>query len=108
MSDFEKTIQSELHNSELHLHPDVAEQLQTIRRTALATPEPWWRIRRILWPTTGMALASLVAVVLIVNIDPGSNNEQPTVNEKYSDNFDLYENLDFYYWLANGENDIRG
>ncbi len=108
MSDFEKTIQSELQDSELHLPPDINEQLQTIRRAALATPEPWWRLRRILWPTTGMALASLVAVVLILNTDPGADNRQPAANEKYSDNFDLYENLDFYYWLATGENDVRG
>lgn len=108
MSDFEKGIQSELQNSELHLRQDVCEELQTMRRAALSTPDPWWRLRRIVWPTTGMALASLIAVVLIQNTDPARNSEQPAVKEKYSDNFDLYENLDFYYWLANGENDIRG
>ena len=52
-----------------------------------------------------MALASILLLVLALPLSPLG----PTAaNEYVSDNLELYDDLEFYYWLAESEQDLRG
>lgn len=101
---FEQRLHADLRHSEQVLNADQLQQLASFRQQALALPPPR-RLRRVLWPTTGMVLASILLLVLAIPLSPLT----PTpANESVSDNLDLYVDLEFYYWLADSGQDIRG
>ena len=76
-------------------------QLAQARKKALSPQGK--RRRRYLWPALGTSFASVALIVLLVN--PG---EQPlpamdmaTADLQTDDAlYDIYEELDFYHWLA--------
>ncbi len=103
---FEQSLQSDLRRSEQAIDAEHLQQLADFRLQALEnttlTPR---RLRRFLWPTAGMALASILVLVLAMPFSPLG----PTApNEYVSDNLELYDDLEFYYWLADNEQDLRG
>ncbi len=103
---FEQSLQSDLRHSEQAIDVENLQQLAGFRQQALesATRAPR-RLRRFLWPTAGMALASILVLVLALPLSPLG----PTAaNEYVSDNLELYDDLEFYYWLADSEQDLRG
>jgi len=109
-TEFEQGVQSDLRHSEQLVDADQLRQLAAFRQQALeAMPAnvalPRHRLRPLLWPTAGMALASILLLILALPFSPF----KPTLlNESLSDNRELYDDLEFYYWLAENEEDLRG
>ena len=109
-TEFEQNLQSDLRHSEQLVDSVQLQQLAAVRQQAIeAMPAnvalPRHRLRRLLWPTAGMALASVLLLVLALPFSPF----KPTLsNESLSDNRELYDDLEFYYWLADSEEDLRG
>jgi hypothetical protein len=60
-------------------------------------------------PMTGMALASIVALVLVLS--PNLQNEtNPIKNDNdilLSESIDLYEDMEFYSWLASNDSNLN-
>ena len=109
---------------EQHLHQDLVALEETTaapeifhlaqaRRRAMAQEKHSQPM--ILWPTFGVSLASLALVGVMLNGQMGLDNQQEASikgnlgNEVANDEMlldtsdeylDLYEDLDFYYWLA--------
>jgi len=109
-TEFEQSLQSDLRHGEQAVDAGHLQQLASFRQQALgplssnATQAPR-RLRRFLWPTAGMALASILVLVLAMPFSPFG----PTASNEYlSDNLELYDDLEFYYWLAENEQDLRG
>lgn len=103
---FEQSLQSDLRHSEQTIDVEHLQQLADFRQQALesATRAPR-RLRRFLWPTAGMSLASILVLVFALPLSPLG----PTAaNEYVSDNLELYDDLEFYYWLADSGQDLRG
>ncbi len=109
-TEFEQGVQSDLRHSEQLVDADQLRQLAAFRQQALEAmlanvALPRHRLRPLLWPTAGMALASILLLVLALPFSPF----KPTLlNESLSDNRELYDDLEFYYWLAENEEDLRG
>ena len=103
---FEQNIQSDLRHSEQAIDVEHLQQLSGFRQQALeSTTRAPRRFRRYLWPAAGMALASILVLVIALPLSPLG----PTAaNEYVSDNLELYDDLEFYYWLADNEQNLRG
>ncbi len=102
MNDFEKQMQNVLRRSERELDTETAQHLAQARITALNAASKM-RMPRFFVPATGMALASVLAVVLVLS--PGVQDYPANQEETLlSEGLDLYEDMDFYYWLADEEN----
>jgi len=88
-----------LRDSERSLSEDARLGLAAARAAAMsASDRP---LRHFNWlPFSGVALASVVALVLVwPDIQPGGDallNGDPRITE----NLEMYQNLDFYYWLT--------
>lgn len=98
MSDFEHTSREVLRSSEQHISEADLFELRSIRQKAVS--QPMRRLPGFLKPMTGMVAASLVAIALIYN--PAGNK-----HELNTDTAELYEDLDFYYWLVDEKQDVR-
>lgn len=110
MNQFESELHDELRRSEHNIDPDTARRLQKNRSDATAhgTRGSYWWSQLTL--TRGLALASVLAftVVLYPSL-PGSNfSSVPDGNYISSEGDDLYEDIDFYLWMANSENNLAG
>lgn len=113
-TEFEQELQNHLRHSEQGIADAHLDSLSSIRQQALnARPgssilKPT-HLRRFFWPTTvGMVLSSILVLILATPLSP-FRSSQPTASNAYlSDNIELYEDLDFYYWLAVSEQDLRG
>jgi hypothetical protein len=104
---FEQSLQSELRHSERVIDTQHLQRLADCRQQALdSTALAPSRLRRFLWPSAGMALASILVFVLAMM--PLSPLGPTVTNEYVSDNQELYDDLEFYYWLADNEQDLRG
>ena len=95
--------------SENELPPDTARQLSQMREGAITgTGNSWLRKHIVL--AGGMTLASALALVLVLS--PGSIDTEilDTQQAELSsgEGQDLYENMDFYRWLAEENNGLRG
>ena len=118
-SKFEQDVQLALRHSEQAIEARHLEQLSDFRQRALLTPSAEVslskassikaraarRWRHFLLPAAGMSLASILVLVLLTELPRihSTSLEQP-LNE----NLELYDNLDFYYWLAETEQDSWG
>ena len=123
-SKFEQDVQLALRHSEQAIEARHLEQLSDFRQRALLTPlagaalsetsltkaslikvRVARRWRHFLLPAAGMSLASILVLVLLTELPRihSTSLEQP-LNE----NLELYDNLDFYYWLAETEQDSWG
>ncbi|PCJ37705.1 MAG: hypothetical protein COA75_03015 [Cellvibrionales bacterium] len=108
---FEQDLQNQLRHSEQTIDTENLTQLADIRHQALGllrtrkTSPPHHRWRCFSWPTAGMALASLLVIVLATPLSPFTS---PSSIDYLSDNTELYDDLGFYYWLAENEQSFRG
>ena len=112
-STFEDKLRDDLHNLEETTRAPEIFRLAQARNRALAQTEP--TSAKLLWPVMGASMASVVlATVLIFQPDStGSHNQlgnqldnQLASESMIDDSIELYEDLDFYYWLA--ETDQNG
>ena len=99
---FRAAVKRDLDQSVEELTPDITTRLRTARRVALhQQPKglPWLR------PAWGVATACAVGLALMVfwSGQPGKS-PNPVLEDvdllASSDSLDLYEDLDFYYWLT--------
>jgi len=107
---FEQDLQTRLRLSEQTIDTENLTQLADIRQQTLdlqltSKTNPPHRCRHFSWPTAGMALASLLVIVLATPLSPFTS---PSSIEYLSDNVELYDDLEFYYWLAENEQSFRG
>jgi uncharacterized protein DUF3619 len=106
MSDFEKKMQEVLRRSERELDTDTTQRLAQARTQALDGASQR-RTPRFFVPVTGMALASVLALVLVLS--PGVQSPQQNQDDVLlSEGLDLYEDMEFYSWLASKENNLQG
>lgn len=109
-SEFEVHLRKHLLSAERDVDPQMAERLTAARKRALNIPvNPWVsRFRKAVWPTAGMVLASaLVVTVILMPLSPRQIPDKLAVDNQGSDSLELLENLDFYYWLAENESNLR-
>ena len=109
LDDFEKQMQDVLRSTERELDADTAQHLMQARLQALNTVGNR-KTARFFMPVTGMALASFVALVLVLSPNLQDNQTTPMGNDEIllSEGIDLYEDMDFYYWLASEDNNLKG
>ena len=106
MSDFEKKMQEVLRRSERELDTDTTQRLVQARTQALDGTSQR-QTPRFFVPVTGMALASVLALVLVLS--PNVQNPQQNQDDVLlSEGLDLYEDMEFYSWLASEENNLQG
>lgn len=89
-----------LRDSERSIPQGLTNRLTQARKTALSASAAKVRHRSSWLPFSGVAVASLVAVVLIwPAVQPGTDgfsSGDPLAGE----NIEMYQNLDFYHWLS--------
>lgn len=106
--EFEQRIRAKLDADLETLDPVIAQRLQRARRQALSAARPastpFWQ------PAIGFAVAALL--VLTVAIRPGMQPETPSPAAltdleliAADDSLQLFEELDFYEWLAESDLD---
>ncbi len=106
MNEQERRWQDDLRSLEADLDPIIARRLTDIRRAALAAPARRGRRRRSwLPPAVGMAIAAALGIWalgphILVTPDPMGGSTQPGM-----DAAELYDQLDFYSWLADTDLD---
>ena len=108
--DFEHKMRDVLRSSERELDANTTQRLAEARSEALKSAATKWRMPRFLMPATGMALASVVALILVLSPNLQNNQTSPLNQEEIllSEGIDLYEDMDFYYWLAAEESNLKG
>lgn len=105
---FERELGGALRRGEAQMDAATRAELARIRRQAIRVSggKFWFAHRAWAWPTAGVALASLVLMVFALFHQPnGAGSSAP---EQLSNNIDLYENLDFYYWLTEPDSGMNG
>ncbi|WP_461515652.1 hypothetical protein [Porticoccus sp.] len=109
MNDFERHMQSVLRRSERDIDDDSAQRLANARRHALNATRKQ-RVARFFVPATSMALASILALALVLSPDMQDNGKSQSKQEEalLSEPIDLYEDMDFYYWLAREDGNLKG
>lgn len=108
--DFEHKMRAVLRSSERKLDANTTQRLAQARSEALKSVSTKWRMPRFLMPATGMALASVVALIFVLSPNLQNNQTSPLKQEEIllSEGIDLYEDMDFYYWLAAEESNLKG
>ncbi|MCB1668467.1 MAG: hypothetical protein R3E73_15365 [Porticoccaceae bacterium] len=108
MSEFETHARNLLRESEQIMDQQTAQQLNERRLNALnSTVTRSSPIPSFLLPAAGMALASFAAIILIVS--PLNKQNSSIEDEAFlSEGIEIYEDLDFYQWLAEDETRLRG
>ncbi|MBI2783317.1 MAG: hypothetical protein HYX64_04425 [Gammaproteobacteria bacterium] len=106
MNEQERRWQDTLRSLEADVDPITARRLTDIRRTVLAAPAPR-RFGHGSWlpPVVGMAIAAALSFWalgphVLVTPDPMGGSTQPGM-----DAAELYDQLDFYSWLADTDLD---
>lgn len=111
-SAFEQNLQQDLINLEETTGAPEVFRLAQARRRAMAQQKP--SPSKILWPALGASVASLVLVGVMLSEPMAFDNQQEaslknqpdteasdeSLLEISDDHLYLYEDLDFYYWLA--------
>jgi len=99
---FLQRVKDSLDSSEAQLDNDTLRQLRQARNKALARLPA----RRRIWQPVGLtAIAASLALIVSLHImQPDIAVNAPAVEDinllSAGDDLDLYENLDFYQWLA--------
>ena len=110
-NEFERQLREELIRAENDLSPALTKQLDTARWTALNSYQKPWAVylQKALWPSVGMATASLLILMVMLNpVSPFYSVNKVLVESQNADNGELLEDLDFYYWLSENEAELRG
>lgn len=109
MNDFERQMQQVLRRSERDIDDQTIQELASARTAALSARNKQ-RVPRFFVPATGMALASILAVVLIMSPDMMERTSTSGGQEEVllGESMDLYEDMDFYYWLAREDSNLQG
>ena len=112
MMDLERQWRQDLRSLEARIDPPVTQQLSDARRKALAAARPRRRLGpRWLAPATGMAFACGLSLWVLAphlpiashwQISGPASGQAPLTTEAA----ELYEDLDFYSWLANNPAEI--
>jgi hypothetical protein len=110
MNQFEQELHDELRRSEQGIEPDTARRLSLNRSKAISQgthQSHWWSQLTL---TRGVALASVLAFAVVLYPGVVGNQFSSTASGNYlsNDGDDLYENIDFYLWMANSENNLAG
>jgi hypothetical protein len=110
MNQFEQELHDELRRSEHDIDPDTARSLSLNRSKSIsqgAHQSHWWSQLTL---TRGVALASVLAFAVVLYPGVVGNQFSPTASGNYlsNDGDDLYEDIDFYLWMANSENNLAG
>ena len=109
MTDLEKQLQDTLRRSENELDSATARRLAAARNTALnAVNQRRWP--GVFIPVVSMTALCLVAVILVFSL-PTQNlqqNSPPHEELMLSEEIDLYENMEFYSWLASDTSKLKG
>lgn len=109
MTKLEKQLQDTLRHSENALDSATARRLASARTAAFdAINQRRWP--GFFVPVIGMAAASLLAVILV--FAPATQNLQqhgsPQEESLLSEEIDLYEDMEFYSWLASDTSNLKG
>ena len=110
MSHFENELRDQLRRSEHDIDSDTANELSRLRGHALSNSSHssyWWSQLTL---TRTVALASVLAftVILYPTLIDSQVSPGPGASFLSSEGDDLYENIDFYLWMANSENNLAG
>ena len=110
MNHFENELHDKLRRSEQNIDPDTARRLSQNRNHVIsqaASPGNWWSQLTV---TKGLALASVLAFAVVLYPTMVSNPLEPVSGGNFlsSESDDLYEDIDFYLWMANSETDLAG
>lgn len=84
----------------------LAKDLATVRNKALSTGKT--RVSAALVPYAAAALLILGISVVLFNIDLDNGNSIQTVAQQEQRVPDLYEDIDFYLWMADHDNEVNG
>ncbi|HET8897723.1 MAG TPA: hypothetical protein VFN09_02910 [Rhodanobacteraceae bacterium] len=103
---FETRARALFHGACEQIDPATEARLRSARMAALAAPPP--RARRLLLPASALAASALALVVAwqIPGVTTHTSTPAVTGNQASNgsavadDDVDLYNNLDFYTWLA--------
>lgn len=117
LHEFERQAQHVLRYSERQLSEATTRRLAEARSQAIKTATEPKNHRRFIpetryfMPAAGMAMASIIALVLLVS--PSMNDQRHIIHLSQdetllSENIDLYEDMDFYSWLADNSNNLKG
>ena len=108
---FLEHIRSELDREADNLDAETQARLKRIRYSALEQHEStfakWWRLFRI--PAVAVATAAIIAVIVTTNFKSSDlSRDNFTVTDleilTSDEQLDLFDDLDFYYWLAENKN----
>lgn len=109
MTDLEKQLQDTLRHSENELDSATARRLVAARNMALnAANQRRWPDFFI--PVVSMAAISLVAVILVFSPLTQNLQQDSSPQEEFmlSEEIDLYEDMEFYSWLASDTSNLKG
>lgn len=109
LSEAEKQMRDVLRSSERELDSSTMQQLANARSEALKSATKR-HTPRFFMPVTGMAVASVIALILVLSPNLQDNQTMPAGQDDVllSEGIDLYEDMDFYYWLATEESHLKG
>jgi hypothetical protein len=108
---FERELKEKLVSIEQNIDPQMHRKLSAARKDIVVGSKSNFggRLRKLLWPAVGMALASsLVFVVVLMPLRQAPGFDSFVVDDPGSESFEILEDLDFYYWLAENESNMRG
>ena len=101
MSDFERELSAALRSEEQHIDPRLAARLAAARHGALAAVRPAW-YHNLLAPVIG---AAVLAGVLGIAVLPSIDATGPGVDDQTAENIDFDQDLDFYLWVADQQDE---
>lgn len=115
-SEFEKRLRNELVDTESRLDNQTTRQLNAARRRALEArgQRHTTSLKDLLWPAAGMVTASLLVFTVLLSpvspVTPADKFAADNVSIEFENDLEneLIEDLDFYYWLAENEANLKG
>ncbi len=110
-NEFEKQLRANLIIGERAIDPAITRQLNAVRQQAIEgyRKPRFWQLRGGLWPATGMVTAALLVFMVVLSpLSPLPSHNTAAVNEQGIESMEMLEDLDFYYWLAENEAELRG
>jgi len=103
-TDFEKKLAQQLRSTETETQAADLFRLAQGRNRALSQGKA--TSFRLSWPAAGATLASIIMFAVLLPDQPSTDQDRPLISGvsteqlAVSDPIELYQDLDFYYWLA--------